>query len=90
MIKVKQLYALWTSDDGDKKLIPKEQYKDFISTLEVLEGQFEMYSKCGSDMSIEKAEGVTKEIWELIDTFDTLEGEEVFVVLPEDIIEGEG
>ena len=33
MIKVKQLYVLWTSDDGDKKLIPYKEYEEFKSNL---------------------------------------------------------
>lgn len=87
--KVKQLYVLWTSYEGDKKLIPKDEYHLFQSTLESLEHEMNMYRKHGSEMSIEKAEGVEHEIWNLIDSYETLEGEEVFVVLPNDVIEGE-
>lgn len=89
MIRVKRLYVLWTSDEGDKKLIPKDEFHLFQSCLKSLEHEMTMYRNHGSDMSIEKAEGVEQEIWNLIDSYNTLEGEEVFVVLPEDIIEGE-
>lgn len=89
MIKVKQLYVLWESDYGDKKLIPKDEFHLFQSTLKSLEHETNMYRNHGSDMSIEKAEGVEHEIWNLIDSYNTLEGEEVFVVLPEDVYEGE-
>lgn len=89
MIKVKQLYVLWTSDEGDKKLIPKDEFHLFQSCLKSLEHEMTVYRNHGSDMSIEKAEGVEFEIYDLIDQYNTLEGEEVYVVLPEDIVEGE-
>ena len=89
MIKVKQLYVLWTSDDGDKKLIPKDEFHLFQSCLKSLEHEMSLYRNHGSDMSIEKAEGVEHQVWNLIDSYNTLEGEEVFVVLPEDIVKGE-
>ena len=89
MYKVKQLYVLWQSDDGDKKLIPKDEYHLFQSTLEDLEHEMNIYRNHGSEMSIEKAEGVQQRIWNLIDSYGTLEGEEVFVVLPNDLIEGD-
>lgn len=87
--KVKQLYLLWESDYGDKKLIPKNEYHLFQSALKSLEHEMNMYRNHGSEMSIEKAEGVEHQVWELIDSYDTLEGEEVYVVLPSDLIEGE-
>ena len=89
MYKVKQLYVLWESDYGDKKLIPKDEYHLFQSTLKSLEHEMNMYRNHGSEMSIEKAEGVEHEIWNLIDSYETLEGEEVFVVSPSDLIEGD-
>lgn len=89
MIKVKQLYVLWVSDGGDKKLIPKDEIHLFQSCLKSLEHEMTMYRNHGSDMSIEKAEGIEHQIWDLIDSYNTLEGEEVFVVLPDDVIKGE-
>lgn len=89
MIKVKQLFVLWVSDEGDKKLIPKDEFHLFQSTLKSLEYEMTIYRKNGSDMSIEKAEGIEHDIWTLIDSYNTLEGEEVFVVLPDDVIKGE-
>ena len=86
MIKVKQLYVLWESNYGDKKLIPQQYYKSFISELDNLESELG-YPLGGWD-DRDKDE-VQQDIYDLIDQYDTLEGEEVFVVLPEDIIEGE-
>lgn len=89
MYKVKQLFVLWESDFGDKKLIPKSEYHLFQSILKSLEHEKTMYRNHGSEMSIEKAEGVQQQIWNLIDSYVTLEGEEVYVVLPDDLVEGE-
>ena len=91
MIKVKQLYVVWTSDEGDKKLIPKDEYQEFIKDLRQAELLFEnevMYTTV-EDQDDERRYELQQQIWNLIDKYDTLEGEEVFIVLPEDIIEGE-
>ena len=89
MYKVKQMYVIFDDDSGHKYLIPKDEYHLFQSTLKSLEHEMNMYRNHGSEMSIEKAEGVEHEIWNLIDSYETLEGEEVFVVLSNDLIEGE-
>ena len=91
MIKVKQLYVLWTSDYGDKKLIPKYEYDKFIEDLKKVEMLFdnEVLYTAWEDRNPERELELQQDIYNLIDSYDTLEGEEVFVVLHEDIIEGE-
>ena len=86
MIKVKQLYVLWESDYGDKKLIPKDEFSKFLSDLNDLES--ELGFPLGGYDDRDKEE-VQQDIYDLIDSYDTLEGEEVFVVLPDDVIEGD-
>ena len=91
MIKVKQLYVLWVSDEGDRKLIPKDEYQEFIKDLRQAELLFEdevMYTPV-EDQDDERMYELQQDIYDLIDQYDPLEGEQVFVVLPEDIIEGE-
>lgn len=91
MIKVKRLCVLWTSDEGDKKLIPKDEYQEFIKDLRQAELLFEnevMYTPV-EDQDEDRRYELQQDIYNLIDKYDTLEGEEVFVVLPEDVIEGE-
>ena len=83
MYKVKQLYVLWESDDGDKKLIPKDEYKGFIAELDALE--YELGFPLGGGYERDKEEA-QQDIYDLIDSYETLEGEEVFVVLPDDLI----
>ena len=86
MYKVKQLYVLWESDDGDKKLIPKDEYEGFIAELDAL--VYELGFPLGGWDDRDKEE-VQQDIYDLIDNYDTLEGEEVYVVLSNDLIEGE-
>ena len=91
MFKVKQLYVLWTSDYGDKKLIPKDEYDKFIEDLKKAELLFENEVLCTAweDRNPERELELQQDIYNLIDSYDTLEGDEVFVVLPKDIIKGE-
>ena len=84
MIKVKQLYVLWESDDGDKKLIPKEKYKSFTAELDSLESELGFPLGGWDDRDKEEAQ---QDIYDLIDSYETLEGEEIYVVLPNDLIE---
>lgn len=91
MYKVKQLYVLWESDDGDKKLIPKDEYKKFTKDLRQAELLFEnevLYTPL-EDQDEDRRYELQQDVYDLIDNYDTLEGEEVFVVLPDDLIEGE-
>ena len=88
MIKVKRLCVLWTSDEGDKKLIPKDEYQEFIKDYRQAELLFEnevMYTPV-EDQDEGRRYELQQQIWNLIDKYDTLEGEEVFVVLPEHLV----
>ena len=91
MIKVKQLYVLWTSDDGDKKLIPHKEYDEFKSNLREAELLLlnEVVYPPTEDQCEDRIYELQQDIYDLIDQYDTLEGEEVFVVLPQDVIKGE-
>ena len=91
MFKVKQLHVLWISDDGDKKLIPNHEYDDFKSKLreaELLLDNEVLYTPT-EDQCEDRMYELQQDIYDLIDQYDTLEGEEVFVVLPNDVIKGE-
>ena len=90
MYEVKQLCVLWTSDYGDKKLIPKDEYDKFIEDLKKAEMLFdnEVLYTAWEDRNPDRELELQQDIYDLIDKYDTLEGEEVFVVLPEDVIKG--
>ena len=86
MYKVKQLYVMWEDGDGNNKLIPKEEYQSFIDELNDLELELG-FPKGGWD-DREKEE-VQQDIWDLLDSYENLEGELHYVVLENDLIEGE-
>ena len=84
--KVKQLYIVWEDGDGHKYLIPKEECQSFLDELNDLESELG-FPKGGWD-DREKEE-VQQDIWDLLDSYENLEGELHYVVLENDLIEGE-
>ena len=81
---------MWVSDDGDKKLIPNHEYDEFKSNLREVELLLdnEVLYTATEDQCEDRIYELQQDIYDLIDRYDTLEGEEVFVVLPNDIIKG--
>ena len=82
MYKVKQMYVIFDDDSGHKYLIPKTEYGAFEKCLSRIE---ESYSE-------HKDEDIYyDELNDILDAFadQRLEGEEVYVVLDEHVIEGE-
>ena len=84
MIKVKQLYVDVSDDYGHTYLIKREDIKSFEKELKVLEDKLNFDFNYGED-------DYYNDFQNLIEYFNakSLEGEQVFVVLPEDLIEGE-
>lgn len=89
MYEVKQLYVLWTSDEGDKKLIPKSTYDYFLSNLAKAEKEFESYvmDTPFEDQDEDCVLELRQNLYDLIDEQETLEGELVYVVKPQDVKE---
>ena len=84
MIKVKQLYVDVSGDDGHTYLIKREDIKSFENELKVLEDKLNFDFNYGED-------DFCNDFQNLIEYFNakSLEGEQVFVVLPDDVVEGE-
>ena len=82
MYKVKQLYVVFDDGDGHKYLIKREDIEAFKKELEVLE------DKLRFDFDY-VADDYCNDVENLIEHFNTksLTGEEVYVVLPNDLIE---
>lgn len=81
-IVIEEMYIVFDDDSGHKYLIPKGEYGAFIKCLSRIE---ESYSE-------HKDEDIYyDELNDILDAFSDqrLEGEEVFVVLPNDLVEGE-
>ena len=84
MIKVKQLYVDVSDDDGHTYLIKREDIKSFEKELKVLEDKLNFDFNYGKD-------DYYNDFQNLIEHFNakSLEGEQVFVVLPDDVVEGD-
>ena len=84
MYKVKQLYVDVSDDDGRTYLIKPEDIEAFKKELKVLEDKLYFDFNYGEDDYCNDFEN-------LVEHFNakSLEGEEVYVVLSEDLIEGE-
>ena len=84
MYKVKQLYVDVSDNDGRTYLIKREDIEAFEKKLKVLEDKLCFDFNYGEDDYCNDFEN-------LVERFNAkpLEGEEVYVVLSEDLIEGE-
>ena len=84
MYKVKQLYVDVSDDDGHTYLIKREDIEAFEKKLKVLEDKLCFDFNYGADDYCNDFEN-------LVEHFNAkpLEGEEVYVVLSNDFIEGE-
>ena len=82
MYKVKQMYVIFDDDGGHKYLMPKFEYRHFEKALERIKESFDEHKD--EDIYYD-------ELNDILDAFadQRLEGEEVYVVLPNDLIEGE-
>ena len=85
MYKVKQLYIDVSDDSGHTWLIKKEDYPSFTCILVDLENK--LYHEDGYD-----EDNYWIDFENLIEHYQVkrLEGEEVYVVLPNDVIKGDG
>ena len=86
MYKAKKLYVVWEDGDGNNKLIPKEEYQSFLDELNDLESELGFPKGAWDDREKEE---VQQDIWDLLDSYESLEGELHYVVLENDLIEGE-
>lgn len=79
MHRVKNLYAVWSDDDGHKYLILKDDYGAFEKQLERIEYAFNEHHD--SDVYY-------KQLDDLLDWFSKgqLEGEDHFIVLKDDVV----
>ena len=84
MIKVKQLYVDVSDDDGHTYLIKREDIKSFEKELKVLEDKLCFDFNYGEDDFCDDFENLVEQF-----NAKSLEGGQVFVVLPEDVVEGE-
>ena len=80
--KVKQLYVVFDDDSSHKHLIPKDEYGAFEKCLSRIEESYSEHKD--EDIYYDELNGILDALAD-----QRLEGEEVFVVLSNDLIEGE-
>lgn len=85
MFKVKQLYVDVSDDDGHTYLIKLEDIESFEKELSILE------NKLSFDLGYDE-DDYCNDFENLVEHFnaESLEGGKVYIVLPEDIIKGDG
>ena len=84
MYKVKRLYVVFDDGDGHKYLIKREDIEAFKKKLKVLEDKLCFDFNYGEDDYCNDFEN-------LVEHFNakSLTGEEIYVVLPNDVVKGE-
>lgn len=82
-----KLYKTYSDDDGHTYLIPKEDYKFFIKAITNLEKSIE---HCFLTYKEDAMELLQEEIWDLLGKYETLEGEEHYIILESDLGEFNG
>ena len=77
-----KLYKTYSDDDGHTYLIPKEDYKSFIEAVTNLEERMEHYYLTYQE---DVMESLQEELWDLLGKYETLEGEEHYIILESDL-----
>lgn len=84
-----KLYCIYDDGDGHRYLIPKDDYTSFVCKLNQAEYKLDNYVM-GTPLE-DQDEGYVEElleaVWGCFDDYETLEGEEYFVVLVSELEE---
>ena len=88
MSKELKLYRVY-ADNGHRYLIPKGEYDSFVCKLKQSEHKLYNYVMGTplEDQDEDYVEELLEAVWTCFDAYETLEGEEYYVVLAEDLEE---
>lgn len=88
-MKIEKLYSLYEDDNGHCYLIPINEELDFYKKLNDLENKLDDYLLYTphEDTDYDLVDDFQKEIYDLLGSYDRLEGESYYVVLAEDLEE---
>ena len=83
------LYHIYDDGDGHRYLIPKDEYDSFVCKLEQAERKLDIYVMTTplEDQDEDYVEELLEAVWECFDDYETLEGEEHYIVLAKDLEE---
>ena len=85
-----KLYRIYEDGNGHRYLIPKDEYTSFVCKLNQAEYKLDSYVMGTplEDQDEDYVEELLEAVWECFDDYETLEGEEFYVVLASDLEEG--
>ena len=84
------LYYIYEDDSGHRYLIPKDEYTSFVCKLNQAEYKLDNYVMGTplEDQDEDYVEELLADVWGCFDDYETLEGEDHYIVLAKDL-EGE-
>ena len=90
MSKELKLYRVYVDGDGHRYLIPKDEYVSFVCKLNQSEYKLDNYVMGTplEDQDEDYVEELLESVWSCFDDYETLEGEEYYVVLASELEEG--
>lgn len=85
-----KLYRIYEDGDGHKYLIPKDEYESFVCKLNQAEHKLDDYvmGTPPEDQDEDYVEELREAVWMCFDDYETIEGEEYYIVLARDLEEG--
>ena len=85
-----KLYQIYDDGDGHRCLIPKDEYDSFVCKLNQVGHKLDSYVMGTplEDQDEDYVEELLEAVWGCFDDYETLEGEEHYIVLAKDL-EGE-
>ena len=89
MSKELKLYHVYDDGNGHRYLIPKDEYDSFVCKLNQAEYELDNYVMLTplEDQDEYYVEELLEAVWTCFDDYETLEGEEHYVVLAKDLEE---
>ena len=87
-----KLYHIYEDGNGHRYLIPKDEYTSFFFFCKLNQAEYKLDSYVMGtpleDQDEDYVEELLEAVWECFDDYETLEGEEHYIVLAKDL-EGE-
>ena len=83
------LHRIYEDGNGHRYLIPKDEYDSFVCKLEQAERKLDIYVMTTplEDQDEDYVEELLETVWSCFDDYETLEGEEHYIVLAKDLEE---
>ena len=82
-----KLYRIYEDGDGHRYLIPKDEYTSFVCKLNQAEYKLDNYVMGTplEDQDEDYVEELLEAVWGCFDDYETLEGEDHYIILAKDL-----